>query len=57
MEKEFTCPWCNKTTIPKINILKKQYGNVKERRCGECAKVLAAYPEGEVNYFPKIRNF
>jgi phage FluMu protein Com len=57
MEKEVKCPWCKEETVPKVKILKKQYGDVKERRCTKCGKVLAAYLEGEGNFLPKIRTF
>jgi len=57
MKKEVTCPWCNEKTVPKIEMKKKQHGDVKERRCTECGKVLAAYLEGERDFLPGIRTF
>lgn len=57
MEKEVKCPWCEKKIVPKASLLKKGFGDVKERRCSECGKVLAAYLEGEGNFLSKIRTF
>jgi len=57
MEKEATCPWCTKKTVPKITVKNKQCGVLKERRCSECGKVLAAYLEGEGDFLPRIRTF
>jgi len=57
MKKEATCPWCNEKTVSKITVKKKQHGVVKERRCTECGKVLAAYLQGEGDFLPRIRTF
>ena len=57
MEKEVICPWCEKKTLPKMNILKKEYGNVRERRCGLCNKVLAAYLVEGRDFMGSVRKF
>jgi phage FluMu protein Com len=57
MEKEVKCPWCKEKTVPKVSLLKKQLGDVKERRCTECGKVLAAYLEEEGDFLPEMRTF
>ncbi len=56
-EKEVICPWCGEQTLPKMNILKKTHGNVRERRCSKCGKVLAAYLMEEGDFMPRIRKF
>ena len=57
MDKEIQCPWCDAFTVPKVNVVKKGSGEVSERRCGECGKVLAAYLESEGDFLTKIRKF
>jgi len=57
MEKEVKCPWCERKTVPTVSLLKKQLGGVRERRCSECGKILAAYLVEEGNFLPKIRTF
>ncbi len=57
MEKEVKCPWCKEKTVPKVNLLKKEFGNVKERRCTECGKAIAAYLEEEGDFLSQIRTF
>jgi len=57
MEKEITCPWCNETSSPGVNHIKTDQGNVIERRCSRCNKILAAYPEQEGDFLPRIRKF
>lgn len=57
MGKEAICPWCEKKTVPKMNILNKVYGNVRERRCTHCGKVLSAYLVGEGDFMGRIRKF
>lgn len=57
MEKEVKCPWCEKKIVPKVSLLKKQLGEVRERRCSECGKILAAYLVEEGDFLPKIRTF
>jgi hypothetical protein len=56
-EKEIICPWCNEKTVTTKNILKKANSQVKERRCTNCEKILAAYTEDEKDFLPKIRVF
>lgn len=55
-EKKVKCPWCEKVDTP-VQINKVQSGNVVERRCGSCGKVLASYTVGEGDFLPKIRVF
>jgi len=57
MEKEVKCPWCEKKIVPAVSLLRKQLGEVRERRCGECGKILAAYLVEEGDFFPRIRTF
>jgi hypothetical protein len=57
MEKELICPWCEEKTVPKLSILKKENGDVRERRCGNCNKVLAAYLVEERDFMSGIRKF
>ena len=57
MEKEIQCPWCGEKTVPKVELEKRKTGEVKERRCDKCNKVLAAYLESEGDFFEKIRTF
>ena len=57
MDKEVTCPWCNVKTIPKMNLLSKSHGNVRERRCTACGKVLAAYLVEEGDFLNSVRTF
>jgi len=57
MGKEVKCPWCREKTEPKDSLLKKKCGNIQERRCAKCGKVLAAYLEEEGSFLTKIRTF
>jgi hypothetical protein len=57
MEREVICPWCETKTVPKIRILKKEYGDVRERRCTNCKKVLAAYLVEQGDFMSSIRKF
>ena len=58
MEKEVRCPWCGETAVvPKVSLLKKEQGDVRERRCAKCGKVLAAYLESEREFLKEIRTF
>ena len=57
MEKEVMCPWCNKNVIPQVKSLKRDNGEVRERRCGSCGKVLAAYLAEEGDFMGNIRKF
>lgn len=57
MEKEVRCPWCGETVVPKVSLLKKEHGDVRERRCAKCGKVLAAYLESEGEFLKEIRTF
>lgn len=57
MEKETLCPWCEKKTIPKVTLLNQENGEVRERRCAACGKVLAAYLLEEGDFMSRIRKF
>lgn len=57
MEKEVRCPWCGEVVVPEVHLLHKKYGDVRERKCPKCNKVLAAYLEQAGNFLPKIRTF
>ena len=57
MDKEVICPWCEKQITPEINMIEKQYCKVRERRCSECGKVLAAYFADEGNFMCSVRKF
>ncbi len=57
MEEKVICPWCETKTVPKISNLKKENGEVRERRCGSCGKILAAYLVEERNFMSRIRKF
>ena len=57
MEREVKCPWCGGSVVPRVSILHKEHGKVKERRCTKCGKVLAAYLESEGKFLKEIRTF
>ena len=59
MEKarEGSCPWCGETMVPEVKRHKNAYGDVVERECSKCGKVLAAYLEQEGDFLMKIRSF
>ena len=58
MAKEIKCAWCGEVGIkPEVNRIKNDYGNVIERRCPKCGKVLAAYLEEEGLFLEKMRTF
>ncbi len=57
MDPKVICPWCEKKAAPELKILKRASGTVKERRCTECGKVLAAYLDGEGDFLKAIRKF
>jgi len=57
MDKEVKCPWCGETTVPKVSHSKNDYGDITERRCSKCDKVLAAYLEHEGTFLPDVRTF
>lgn len=56
-KKEIKCPWCEDIMIPIVSKVSGKFGNIVERRCSECDKILAAYLEEEGDFFPKIRRF
>jgi uncharacterized Zn finger protein len=49
------CPWCERTTNSRMRIVKMPHGDIRERRCVECGKVLAAYLADEGDFLHKIR--
>ncbi len=57
MDKEVKCPWCGEMTVPKVSHFKNDYGDIIERRCSKCSKVLAAYLEQEGDFLTDIRKF
>ena len=57
MEKEIQCPWCDEVVVPEVSLVKRDSGEVRERRCSKCGKVLAAYLESEGEFLNKIRTF
>ena len=57
MEKEVMCPWCENKMVPEISLLEKEKGNIRERRCTSCGKVLAAYLVEEGDFLRSIRKF
>jgi hypothetical protein len=57
MDEEVTCPWCEKKAVPKLRILERANGLLKERRCAQCGKLLAAYLDGEGAFLKGIRKF
>ena len=57
MDKEVKCPWCGEMIVPKVNHSKNDYGDVLERRCTKCGKVLAAYLEQEGDFLTAMRTF
>ena len=57
MEKEVVCPWCEEKTIPNVVILNKENGDVSERRCAKCNKILAAYLVEEGDFMGNVRKF
>ncbi len=60
MAREIKCPWCGEAQreneIAMRNLTNAQ-GDVVERRCAKCHKLLAAYLEDEGNFIPRIRKF
>jgi endogenous inhibitor of DNA gyrase (YacG/DUF329 family) len=57
MEKEVKCPWCGEVVVPEVRILHKEGGDVRERKCPKCRKVLAAYLEQAGYFLPEMRTF
>jgi uncharacterized Zn finger protein len=56
-QKQVKCPWCGEQTSPTVKLVTRRSGEVKERRCANCGKVLAAYLVGEEGFLPTIRVF
>ena len=51
------CPWCGEASRPKTSLVTKRHGEVRERRCSKCGKILAAYFEEEGEFMSKTRAF
>ena len=43
MTEEIECPWCGEKMIPESKILQRKAGELIERSCHNCGKVIAAY--------------
>ena len=59
-KQEIKCPWCNEivpTAAVKTKHVGNDFGDVIERRCSKCNKLLAAYLEQEGEFLPKMRTF
>ena len=57
MEKEVKCPWCGEMVMPQVRLFNNGYGDVRERKCPKCNKVLAAYLEQAEDFLDKVRTF
>ena len=57
MSSKVKCAWCNEMVPTVVTVLEKDNGKVKERRCKQCGKVLAAYLYGEGDFIKSIRKF
>ena len=57
MEQQVVCPWCEESTVAKVAIVEKDHGNIRERRCAQCNKVLAAYLVDEGDFIKSVRKF
>lgn len=57
MEKEVQCPWCAHSVVPEVRIFRNDHGDIKERRCPECKKVLSAYLDEKRPVLNKVRAF
>ena len=55
--KEIKCPWCDDKMTPIVSRNRSKFGNLNERRCSKCGKILAVYLLEEGDFFPKIRKF
>lgn len=57
MDIKVICPWCEKETAPETVMREKAHGKVRERRCAECGKVLAAYLADEGPFMRSVRKY
>jgi len=57
MDKERKCAWCGETMLPKVNRKKSDFGDIVERKCSKCGKVVAVYLESEGEFLPKMRSY
>ena len=55
--KERTCPWCDEIVETEVKHRKNAYGDIVERSCPKCGKVLAAYLEQEGDFLMKMRSY
>ena len=51
------CAWCGEKVDVIEKVLKKDYGEVKERRCSRCEGILAAYLVENEPVLPEVRVF
>ena len=56
-KNERKCPWCGKVAFLEVMLVKKRSGDVRETRCANCGKVLAAYLVEEGDFMSGIRAF
>ncbi|MEW5724619.1 MAG: hypothetical protein AB1896_16020 [Thermodesulfobacteriota bacterium] len=59
MDNEKTkCPWCGEEMMMDQEIIKREHGRIRERRCGNCGRILAAYlvEEGD-SLMPTVRKY
>ena len=56
-KKERSCPWCGETMTPEVKRNKNADGDVVERSCSKCDKVLAAYLEEAGDFLMKMRSY
>jgi endogenous inhibitor of DNA gyrase (YacG/DUF329 family) len=41
MEREVKCPWCGESVIPIDSDYSGQYGEMREKRCPKCRKLVS----------------
>ena len=51
------CPWCEQINTPNMFMAENEHANIRERRCGNCGKILSAYSVKEGNFLESIRKF
>jgi hypothetical protein len=57
MNDDVKCPWCKEKTVLEVCIVEKENGNIKERRCSGCRKIIAAYLVEEGDFLNTVRKF
>lgn len=43
IDEKVIWPWCSTEMVPEKSIFDKENGDISERRCANCKKVLKAY--------------